>query len=150
MIEGMKEACPGGLKGQLESLRGSSSIHLLHFFRGLFFADRREKLWRQPHSKDDTKGTAMTFKNRVLKAVVLRNQLSSKPRSISLCSLGTSLAIGHEDAVRIYNVVNDTLVETKSFEEASDSRVSAFYLTSETILPKRYRNESKAKEILKD
>ncbi|GFQ98690.1 uncharacterized protein TNCT_323811 [Trichonephila clavata] len=55
--------------------------------------------------------------------VVLRNQLSSKPRSISLCSLGISLAIGHEDAVRIYNVVNDTLVETKSFKEASDSRV---------------------------
>ncbi|GFT72045.1 cilia-and flagella-associated protein 57 [Nephila pilipes] len=55
--------------------------------------------------------------------VVLRNQLPAVPCSITLCSLGTSVAIGFEDAVRIYNVVNDSLVETISFKEASDSQV---------------------------
>ncbi|GIY13809.1 cilia-and flagella-associated protein 57 [Caerostris darwini] len=48
--------------------------------------------------------------------VVLLGKLPEAPCSISLCPQATSVALGYEGAVKIYNIVLESLVESYSFE----------------------------------
>ncbi|GIY99798.1 cilia-and flagella-associated protein 57 [Caerostris extrusa] len=55
--------------------------------------------------------------------VVLRGKLPESPCSISLCPQATSVVLGYEGAVKVYNIVFESLVESYSFETDANPKV---------------------------